>query len=262
MAAGCKITYIGGPTAIIEVGPIRLLTDPTFDPAGGKYSFGFGTGSRKTQGPAIEPAGLGPLDAILLSHDQHDDNLDRRGREVLSMARQVLTTVSAERRLGENAVGLRTWETARVVAPDGMALTVTATPARHGLPGSKPLVGESMGFVLEWPGQEHGALYISGDTVYYGGLEPIAQRFQVSVGVLHFGGVQFPISGPARYTMNAAEGVRLAELLNVRTVVPIHFEDWAHFREPQGRIVEAFAAAGKESFLQWPRRGEAIEVSV
>ena len=30
------LTHIGGPTAMIEVGGIRLLTDPTFDPAGGK----------------------------------------------------------------------------------------------------------------------------------------------------------------------------------------------------------------------------------
>jgi len=28
------LAHIGGPTAMIEVGGIRLLTDPTFDPAG------------------------------------------------------------------------------------------------------------------------------------------------------------------------------------------------------------------------------------
>ena len=37
-----RITHIGGPTTLIEVGDWRLLTDPTFDPAGGKYRFGFG----------------------------------------------------------------------------------------------------------------------------------------------------------------------------------------------------------------------------
>ena len=258
----CRITYIGGPTVLIEVGPLRLLTDPTFDPAGGKYAFGFGTGSRKTAGPAIAPENIGALDAILLSHDQHDDNLDARGREILGGARQVLTTVAAERRLKENAVGLRSWETARVVAPDGQALVVTATPARHGNLGSSRLSGPATGFMLEWPGQQHGGLYITGDTVYFGGLEQIGQRFKVSAGLFHFGGVRFPVSGPARFTMNAAEGVRLAKVLGVRTVVPIHFEDWAHFREPQGRIAEAFAAAGMAPSVRWPRRGEAIEVQV
>jgi hypothetical protein len=63
-------TY-GGPTVLIEGGGRRLLTDPTFDPPGGKYAFGWGTGSRKTAGPSIPAAELGAIDAVLLSHDHH-----------------------------------------------------------------------------------------------------------------------------------------------------------------------------------------------
>ena len=37
------ITYIGGPTALVEFGGVRLLTDPTFDPAGGEYPSGAAT---------------------------------------------------------------------------------------------------------------------------------------------------------------------------------------------------------------------------
>ena len=47
------ITYVGGPTALLEVAGLRLLTDPTFDPAGRKYNFGWGTSSRKLQDPAL-----------------------------------------------------------------------------------------------------------------------------------------------------------------------------------------------------------------
>lgn len=32
-----RITYLGGPTALIEWGGVNLLTDPTFDPAGTTY---------------------------------------------------------------------------------------------------------------------------------------------------------------------------------------------------------------------------------
>ena len=70
------LTHIGGPTVLIEVGGWRLLTDPTFDPPGRSYRFGWGTGSRKLTGPAIAASDLGPIDAVLLSHDHHDDNLD------------------------------------------------------------------------------------------------------------------------------------------------------------------------------------------
>jgi L-ascorbate metabolism protein UlaG (beta-lactamase superfamily) len=60
--------------------------------------------------------------------------------------------------------------------------------------------------------------------------------------------------------MNAAEGLRTAKVLGLRTVVPMHVEDWAHFCEPATRINEAFALAGESSMLHWPRRGEAIEI--
>ena len=41
-----QVTHIGGPTTLIEVGGWRILTDPTFDPPGRAYTFGWGTGSR------------------------------------------------------------------------------------------------------------------------------------------------------------------------------------------------------------------------
>ena len=50
---GVRITHIGGPTVLIEVAGWRLLTDPTFDPPGRSYRFGWGTSSRKLTGPAI-----------------------------------------------------------------------------------------------------------------------------------------------------------------------------------------------------------------
>jgi len=78
-----RITHIGGPTTLLEVGGVRLLVDPTFDPPGRRYSFGWGTSSRKTTGPAVQPRELGPLDAVLLTHDQHADNLDDPGRSLL-----------------------------------------------------------------------------------------------------------------------------------------------------------------------------------
>jgi hypothetical protein len=47
-----RVTYVGGPTALLELGGLRLLTDPTFDPAGTEYR----TPSyvlRKTGSPAL-----------------------------------------------------------------------------------------------------------------------------------------------------------------------------------------------------------------
>ena len=77
-----------------------------------------------------------------------------------------------------------------------------------------------------------GALWISGDTVLFDGLDEVVGRVQVDVAVLHLGGVRFPISGPLRYTMTADEGLELCRRLRPSLAIPVHYEGWSHFRDP------------------------------
>jgi L-ascorbate metabolism protein UlaG (beta-lactamase superfamily) len=243
---GLAITHIGGPTALLEVGGWRLLTDPTFDPAGRKYSFGWGTGSQKLAGPAIAAADVGPVDAVLLSHDHHDDNLDDAGRALLTEADVVVTTVPGAKRLGDGARGLEPWATTRLEAPGRPSIEITATPCRHGPPLSRPIVGDVVGFALRWDGQEHGVLWISGDTVLYDGVRQVADRLTVDTALLHLGGVQFPVTGPLHYTMTARDAVELCGLVRPRVVVPIHYEGWKHFKEGRDAIEREFLSAPEE----------------
>jgi L-ascorbate metabolism protein UlaG (beta-lactamase superfamily) len=256
------ITYVGGPTALLEVAGLRLLTDPTFDPPGKRYHFGWGAMSRKLQAAALGPADLGQIDAVLLSHDQHDDNLDPAGRAMLPSAGRVITTPSGERRLGGNAEGLAPWSTTVLQTPDGGELRVTATPCRHGPPLSRPIVGEVIGFVLEWEGQRDGPLWISGDTVYFSGVAEVGKRFDLGSALIHLGGVRFPVTGPARYTMNAAEAIRVAREFELATLIPIHYEGWKHFRQGRDDVESAFREAGIGERVKWLEAAvpQAIEV--
>ncbi|WP_116998279.1 MBL fold metallo-hydrolase [Desertimonas flava] len=226
------LTHIGGPTLLIEVAGWRILTDPTFDPPGHRYHFGWGTASTKTTGPAATTADIGPVDAVLLTHDHHADNLDRTGRDVLRQADIVLTTTSGARRLGGSARGLANWETTTLSRAGRPSLGVTATPCRHGPPLSRPIVGDVVGFAITSAAQPDGALWISGDTVLFDGLEEVVERVRVDVAVLHLGGVRFPISGPLRYTMTADDGLELCRRLQPRLAVPVHYEGWSHFKDP------------------------------
>jgi len=257
-----SLTHIGGPTVLLQIGDWRLLTDPTFDPAGGSYRFGWGTGSQKLTGPAIAAADLGPIDAVLLSHDHHDDNLDPAGRALLPSAGAVITTTAGAKRLGGQARGLAPWGTTRLEAPGRPSIEITATPCRHGPPLSRPIVGDVIGFALGWDAQEHGVLWISGDTVLYDGLREVADRLQVDTALLHLGGVRFPISGPLHYTMTASQAVQLCGLLEPRTVIPIHYEGWKHFREGREEIEREFAKAPGElrDRVQWLPFGVATPI--
>jgi L-ascorbate metabolism protein UlaG (beta-lactamase superfamily) len=261
-----RLTHVGGPTLLIEVAGRRLLTDPTFDAPGAKYRFGWGTGSRKLAGPAIAAQDLGPIDAVLLSHDHHDDNLDPAGRALLPSLGRVVTTVPGAGRLRKDGltdvVGLADWETTVLEAPGLPALEITATPCRHGPPGSRPIVGDVIGFALKWDGQEHGVLWISGDTVLYDGVREVADRLDVDTAILHLGGVRFPVSGPLRYTMTAHEAVALVGSIAPRVAIPIHYEGWKHFREGRAAIEAELASAppGVRDRFRWLPIGEPVDL--
>jgi L-ascorbate metabolism protein UlaG (beta-lactamase superfamily) len=241
-----QVTHIGGPTVLIEAAGWRILTDPTFDPPGRTYRFGWGTSSRKVRGPAMAPSELGEIDAVLLTHDHHDDNLDDSGRELLGGVPIVVTTTSGARRLGDGAIGLDAWGTTSLAAPGRTTIDVTATPCRHGPPLSHPIVGDVIGFALRWDGQHHGVLWISGDTVLYDGVRQVGERLDVDVALLHMGGVRFNVSGPIRYTMTIDDAITLCRDVKPRLVVPVHYEGWSHFREGGDAIGAALEHAPTE----------------
>jgi L-ascorbate metabolism protein UlaG (beta-lactamase superfamily) len=260
---GLRITHIGGPTALIEVGGWRLLTDPTFDSPGRTYSFGWGAWSRKVAGPAIPATDLPPIDAVLLSHDHHGDNLDTIGRSLLPSAGVVVTTVSGAGRLGGNAHGLAPWATTRLESPGRPPIEITATPCRHGPPMSRLVVGDVIGFALRWAGQQHGVLWISGDTVLYDGVRQVADRLRVGTALLHLGAVRFPVTGPVRYSMTAKQAIELCRLVQPRAVLPVHYEGWKHFRQGRPAIEREFASAPEDirRLVRWLPAGVGVELT-
>ncbi len=253
-----KLTYVGGPTALLEWGGLRLLTDPTFDPAGEEYPTAVYT-LRKTAGPALSPAALGPIDAVLLSHDHHMDNLDRAGRLLLGSVPRVLTTPAGAERLGERAIGLAPWQSVDLPAPGGRVLRVTGTPARHGPAGGDR--GPVTGFVLSFAGSSENAVYVSGDTVWYEGVAEVSKRFSIRVAILFLGAARVLEVGPAPLTFTAEDAVQAARAFAEAAIVPLHYEGWAHFSQSRQQIQAAFASAGLEGRLRWiPASGLSIDL--
>jgi L-ascorbate metabolism protein UlaG (beta-lactamase superfamily) len=208
--------------------------------------------------PALALDALPPLDAILVSHHQHADNFDRGGSRLAAKSPLVLTTPRAAAHLKGSAKGLKPFEAVELRVGQTPVL-VTATPARHGPPLSLPLVGPVIGFVLEWDGQRHGAVYVSGDTVWYPGTAEVAKRFKIGTAFLHLGAAGFL---GLRFTMDAAEGAKAARALDAKTVIPIHAEGWTHFLEPAARIQPTFERAGLGDRLRTLKPGvrTALEV--
>jgi L-ascorbate metabolism protein UlaG (beta-lactamase superfamily) len=239
------VRVFGGPTALFDHGGLRFLTDPTFD-APGDYPVPVGR-LTKTAPAAAAPVDLGRVDVVLLSHDQHPDNLDNSGRAFLADVPLTLTTPGGGQRLGDKARGLADWESVRLDRPGGGAITVTGVPAIHGPLAREevePISGQVVGFVLTGEGLP--TVYVSGDNASLDAVKQIAERFgPVDTAILFAGAPRFPVLyDGALLVLDSAQTAEAAKILGARQVVPVHYDSWAHFTEGRDELVAAFTDAG------------------
>ena len=253
MTTQIALTLIGGPTALIEIAGFRLLTDPTFDQPG-SYQSG-PVRLEKTEGPAKSADDLGEVSAVLLSHDQHFDNLDRAGRSFLDRVPVTLTTEAGGERLGRNARPLKPFETTELAGEGGGRLMITATPAPHGPAGYEPISGPVIGFLigLAEPGD---AIYATGDTVWYDGIAEVARRYTPRL-VIPFVGSAEP-RGPFRVTMDSNDTIEVAHAFPQAQIAAVHNRGWAHFKESQSDLARAFEYLGIGSRLTTLLPGQVV----
>jgi L-ascorbate metabolism protein UlaG (beta-lactamase superfamily) len=229
------IKYVGGPTTIIEVAGLRFLTDPTFS-APAPYRSG-SVVLEKTEKPALSVDETGRIDAVLLSHDQHADNLDPAGRALVANL-LTLTTVAGAQRLGGSSIGLGAWESREFLAPQGIRIKVTATPARHGPAGIESLLGDVTGFVISSVVPPCDLIYITGDTVWFHGTAEVAKRFDPAAVLLFAGAAR--TRGPFHLTMDTNDAVEAAAAFPRAAIIPVHHSGWAHFTQSQDDIIRTF----------------------
>jgi L-ascorbate metabolism protein UlaG (beta-lactamase superfamily) len=251
------VSVLGGPTTVVDIAGRRLVMDPTFDPPGPHAYL------TKIAGPAVSADALGQMDAVLISHDQHPDNLDHAGRRLALAAPLVLTHPGAAGRLGPPSVGLAPWESYEF-ADGSEPLAVQAVPAVHGpADGQRDASGhincEVTGFVLSGPGLP--TVYLSGDNASMSAVKAVADRVgDIDVAVLFAGAASVPTKEHGRpLTLTAARAAAAAELLGVKSVIPAHVDGWAHFSEGVDEFIAAFDQAGISNLLKVAPHGEWIE---
>ncbi len=237
---GLTIEALGGPTALLSMAGLRLLTDPTFD-APGEYPGEVFT-LVKTAPPARRAEDVGTVDAVLLSHDEHADNLDEAGRRYLATVPLVLSTGGAVQRLAGTTTNRPTWESLDLTGPDGTVVRVTWVPAQHGPEWATAFTGEVTGFVLSGDGLP--TVYVSGDNSSLDVVRSIADRCgPIDIALLFAGaGVVPPLE--AVLTMTGEETAEASVILGAQHVVVVHADGWMHFTEGRTEIEAAAERAG------------------
>jgi len=253
------LTFIGTATTLIRLGSFTVLTDPNFLHRGQRAYLGKGLWSRRLTEPALQPAQLPPLDAVVLSH-LHGDHFDRVARADLSRDQPVLTTPAAARKLtswGFLTRGLETW-TEETLTRGEETLAVHALPGIHARGLLKPVLPPVMGSLLEHrvAGRITRRVYLSGDTLTGDHLDEVARRHpDIDVAVVHLGGTRVLLH---TVTMDAEQGVDFLRRVRPGRAVPVHHDDYGVFRSPLADFEAAAREAGFAAALLPVRRGETV----
>ncbi|EPQ32125.1 uncharacterized protein PFL1_00322 [Pseudozyma flocculosa PF-1] len=256
-----SVTLIGTATAILQIDEVRFLTDPAFDGAGHEYTVMPGMSITSTADPVLSIDKLGHIDAVLLSHEDHADNLDTIGRRLLD-GRLVLTTRDGANNLAPrpDVFGLGGWQS-KLVKVGGKDFSITAIPCVHKSSSA------CIGFVIESPsfGETDGlpnAIYYTGDTILFDELYKVKDKWHVSLLLINLGRAEAPVGAEGSMepiTMDSRAAVELIQQIKPDVVVPQHFDSWAHFAERSDQVKKNWAEAGITN-VTYAKPGEAFRV--
>ncbi|MGH7639764.1 MAG: MBL fold metallo-hydrolase [Candidatus Dormibacteria bacterium] len=203
MAENLTLTRITHSCHLIELGGLRILTDPWFS-------------ERPLYHPgeaiALRPESLPRLDAVLITH-HHYDHCDLASlaaypdhRVPLLVAEPVAARARAAG-FGDVRV-MKPWETVPV-----KDLVITAAPAKHGVP--------EITFVISGGGR---TIYFAGDTMLIPELLSLPERFAaLDLALLPTNGLRIRPQFNRQVVMNSTEAAELAATLRARLTVPHHY---------------------------------------
>ncbi len=234
------VTRVTHSCVLLDFAGIKILTDPWFSERPGYL---------RGEPLAYTPESLPHLDGVLVSHG-HYDHYDM---EAFQAYPDKAVPMLVKRGIAEDArkagftslIELDPWETA-TLGP----LTVTATPAEHGVPENTYVV-QSQDFTV----------FFGADTLLIPELREVATRFpRIDLALLAVNGLQIRPAFNRQVVMNAREAAELAELLRPRFAVPIHYTFTAG--PLRDRLLLKYTGTAGEFVQEMAQRGTATEVRV
>ncbi len=173
-----SLTYVGHATVLIEVGGVRLLTDPVLR---GRVAH------LRRHGGSVDAAALGRIDGVLVSH-AHLDHLDLASLRLLAAASAARSDAARPRLVvpkgtaGHVAKLADAFEIEELVVGEEAeiaGLRIRATHAEHDS-RRNPLgpAGMTLGYLI---GEHPRRVYFAGDTDLFSGMEELAPELDVAL---------------------------------------------------------------------------------
>ena len=265
-----RVRWLGGPTATLERGGLRVLTDPMLGPRGDNaFTLPKHPSSGALNAPVARYTAPPPwtavgLTAILISHT-HNDHFDASAKRLLSKQLPVVVAAAGAesvRAAGFTDVRPLDWGESLTLTTAGVTLRVLAVPAHHAHDAQLDHdIGRGNGYVLEFA-DARGTFraYWTGDAVLADESRDFVEHYgAIDLLLPHLGGVGGDGALGLR-TMNAEEALELTKRITPHLVLPIHHTTFGHYREPIVALQERANEAGLALCFRFLREGETIDV--
>jgi L-ascorbate metabolism protein UlaG (beta-lactamase superfamily) len=214
-----RVRWLGHATVVLDLGGVRLLTDPLLRPHAGLL--------RRAGGAAPPRSAWADPAAVLVSHLHHDHaeigSLTLLGRTPVLSAPANAHWLGRHGVAGAHGLAEDTWWTV-----PGSAVRVRTVPAVHGHRPMPHRPNAAHGFLVDAPGAR---VWFAGDTAPYPQMRhlPDLAGGPIDLALLPVGGWGPRLSGGHMDPVQAAEA---CAVVGARRAVPIH---WGTLHAPASR---------------------------
>jgi L-ascorbate metabolism protein UlaG (beta-lactamase superfamily) len=231
--------WFGGGNWMLTADDVKIMCDPLFCPIGSIHDYRLFKSTRISS-PQFTESDLNDVDIWLFTHG-HKDHCDFGGLRPVASESIIISDHSAFHALKKEgyaaSILLGQGSKTSLVFPNDIQISVEAIPAVHGLSAGKgKIVGNGNGYWVDiFQFQNKYSFYASGDTLPNPRtIRAIRNRscdlFIANVGSATVGkGLLSGLIG--RITMNTADAASLGKCLSAKTIVPIHWDAFEHYRE-------------------------------
>ncbi|GAB4565758.1 MAG: MBL fold metallo-hydrolase [Anaerolineae bacterium] len=250
-SAQCRVTFVGHATVLLDIGPIRIITDPLLRDRVWHLR-------RRAPNPAKRLLRQRRPDIILLTH-MHTDHVDLPSLRMLPEHTPILAPPGAagylEKRVPQPVSEIGIGEQVKV-----QDVTLTAAPANHNgfSPPPRPNT-PVLSYIIQGPM----TFYFAGDTDLFPEMLDIARLYAPDVALL-------PVSGFGPYIgrghLNARRAAEALQLLRPRVAIPIHWgtlsplgpgwHRWSFLEDPPYAFQAHAARLAPETEVRILRPGE------
>lgn len=246
-----KIQHLRNATALLTLGPHRLLLDPMLAEAGALPGFKMLGGGRRPNPLVALPeqarAALDSATGVLITHE-HPDHLDRAGvRWIRDRALPVWASAMDAPNLRKKGLQVQ------VLQNGGLGMQVQEIPAQHGRGGLAWMMGPVTGYYLDHPDEP--SVFVTSDAVLTATLLAHVQRLQPDVILAPAGAANMGLGGDILFSVD--ELVQLTHASSAQMVFN-HLEALDHCPTTRDQLRARLKEEGLLQRAHVPEDGETL----